>query len=320
MPTAYLSPSQLQDLTNVSSNAPGSGDNGKALVWNWNSTTGTGQWQAQQVAYSNLSGAPALPIPVANGGTGTQTGSITGTGALTFAAGGTNQNLNLVPSGTGLVTFDSCSLGQDPSSPGALEQLGVPRPKMLVKSNQQMYIEYFTASNNPVDSPVFLLFRSRGNVINFDTVSDGDRLGLIGCLPIGIESNQPALGNQLTGFLINVDGPVTARNPPTRMSFIGTNSAGGAVDFARFNSTRVQIPQGTQSDSTTTGALQVSGGTGITGNLNVGGTINGLGAVQPGGPASATAAGTAGQVRWDDNYIYVCTATNTWKRVAISTW
>tara|TARA_Y100000401_G_scaffold32765_2_gene24168 strand:+ start:1489 stop:2586 length:1098 start_codon:yes stop_codon:yes gene_type:complete len=37
-------------------------------------------------------------------------------------------------------------------------------------------------------------------------------------------------------------------------------------------------------------------------------------------PASATAAGTAGEVAWDANYIYVCIATNTWKRVAISTW
>lgn len=37
-------------------------------------------------------------------------------------------------------------------------------------------------------------------------------------------------------------------------------------------------------------------------------------------PASATATGTAGEVAWDANYIYVCTATDTWKRVAISTW
>lgn len=37
-------------------------------------------------------------------------------------------------------------------------------------------------------------------------------------------------------------------------------------------------------------------------------------------PASASATGTAGEVAWDANYIYVCTATNTWKRVAISTW
>lgn len=37
-------------------------------------------------------------------------------------------------------------------------------------------------------------------------------------------------------------------------------------------------------------------------------------------PASAAAAGVAGTVVWDANYIYVCTATNTWKRVAIATW
>jgi hypothetical protein len=37
-------------------------------------------------------------------------------------------------------------------------------------------------------------------------------------------------------------------------------------------------------------------------------------------PASATATGTTGEIAWDANYIYVCTATNTWKRVAISTW
>ena len=37
-------------------------------------------------------------------------------------------------------------------------------------------------------------------------------------------------------------------------------------------------------------------------------------------PASASATGTAGTIAWDTSYIYVCTATNTWKRVAISTW
>ena len=37
-------------------------------------------------------------------------------------------------------------------------------------------------------------------------------------------------------------------------------------------------------------------------------------------PASATAAGTAGQIAWDANYVYVCTATNTWKRSALTTW
>jgi hypothetical protein len=37
-------------------------------------------------------------------------------------------------------------------------------------------------------------------------------------------------------------------------------------------------------------------------------------------PSSATDTGTTGQIAWDSDYIYVCVATNTWKRVAISTW
>ena len=37
-------------------------------------------------------------------------------------------------------------------------------------------------------------------------------------------------------------------------------------------------------------------------------------------PASASAAGDQGQICWDANYVYVCVATNTWKRAALSTW
>lgn len=37
-------------------------------------------------------------------------------------------------------------------------------------------------------------------------------------------------------------------------------------------------------------------------------------------PASATAAGTLGDIRVTDTYIYVCTATNTWKRSPLTTW
>jgi len=37
-------------------------------------------------------------------------------------------------------------------------------------------------------------------------------------------------------------------------------------------------------------------------------------------PASASATGTVGTIAWDTGYIYVCTATDTWERVAIATW
>lgn len=37
-------------------------------------------------------------------------------------------------------------------------------------------------------------------------------------------------------------------------------------------------------------------------------------------PASATAAGNQGEIAWDASYVYVCTATNTWKRAALASW
>lgn len=49
----------------------------------------------------NASNITTGTLSVTNGGTGTTNGSITGSGALTFAAGGSNQNVTLSPSGTG---------------------------------------------------------------------------------------------------------------------------------------------------------------------------------------------------------------------------
>jgi hypothetical protein len=37
-------------------------------------------------------------------------------------------------------------------------------------------------------------------------------------------------------------------------------------------------------------------------------------------PASAGATGATGTIAWDANFIYICVAPNTWKRVAIATW
>ena len=37
-------------------------------------------------------------------------------------------------------------------------------------------------------------------------------------------------------------------------------------------------------------------------------------------PASAAATGTTGTIAWDTGYIYICTASNTWKRATLATW
>lgn len=42
--------------------------------------------------------------------------------------------------------------------------------------------------------------------------------------------------------------------------------------------------------------------------------------ILPKTPASASATGSEGDICWNSSYIYVCVATNTWKRVPITTW
>jgi hypothetical protein len=37
-------------------------------------------------------------------------------------------------------------------------------------------------------------------------------------------------------------------------------------------------------------------------------------------PSTSSSTGVIGQICWDSGYIYVCTAANTWKRAALTTW
>jgi len=37
-------------------------------------------------------------------------------------------------------------------------------------------------------------------------------------------------------------------------------------------------------------------------------------------PATASSTGSAGDIRYDSGYVYVCVATDTWKRAALTTW
>lgn len=74
-----------------------------------------------------------------------------------------------------------------------------------------------------------------------------------------------------------------------------------------------------------TGAAGNAGGTitaatfvgALTGNAS---TATAFSTAASGTPASATAACTTGAVKFDASYVYVCHATNTWKRAAVATW
>ena len=67
-----------------------------------------------------------------------------------------------------------------------------------------------------------------------------------------------------------------------------------------------------------TGLLAVSSGANITGLLDIKNDIVRLQLTKT--PTSASDTGTTGDICWDASYVYVCIATDTWKRAGISTW
>jgi len=65
--------------------------------------------------------------------------------------------------------------------------------------------------------------------------------------------------------------------------------------------------------------VQASGNGAITLNGSTTATDYRVAALQT-APASATATGATGEIRYTSDYIYICVATNTWKRSPLSTW
>lgn len=113
------------------------------------------------------------------------------------------------------------------------------------------------------------------------------------------------------------------------MSVTGTSSFEGNVTINVLNVTGSTIfsdsitgQSGTFNDITITGTTTISGNTEIGGNVRISNDlIYPTPSVVPslsGGSYGTT--GTTGTISWDSDYIYVCVATNTWKRAQLSTW
>ncbi len=50
------------------------------------------------------------------------------------------------------------------------------------------------------------------------------------------------------------------------------------------------------------------------------GTLTSLQVAAAAAPSAASDPGNIGEIAWDTGYVYICTASNTWERVAIATW
>jgi hypothetical protein len=152
---------------------------------------------------------------------------------------------------------------------------------------------------NDVGGQNIRIAKSRGASIGTQgIVTSGDTIGTI-----GFDADDGAQFIPAAAILGSVDGTPGINDMPGRLTFWTTPDASAALVE------RMRI----QSD----GKVGI-GTTAPTTLLDVNSDAIRVRTAKT--PATAGAAGDAGTIAWDASYIYVCTATNTWKRAAIATW
>jgi len=130
-------------------------------------------------------------------------------------------------------------------------------------------------------------------------------------------------GNTLTR---DGQGQPSANLPMNGFKHTGATVASASGEYVVYQQITSGLLNATFIDLAATGNLTVTGNVSVSGSLTttlsvVGPTVvaNAVIIIAGHAPATASSAGTAGTMAWDTSYFYVCTATNTWKRVAIAT-
>lgn len=211
------------------------------------------------------------------------------------------------------ISFDTVNVDADPTE-GELTwdaaektlSLGLNGGDVILQIGQEMH--YRVRNNTGVQIP-------NGTVVRFSGV-----LGASGILTVA-----PALANGAypSNYIIGVatedipngeDGLVTAfgkvRNVDTSAFAVGDVLYASPTVAGGFTTTMPSPPNNIVSVA----AVLSSGNNGI---LFVRPHVEDI---WQSAPASATATGRKGDRAFDANYFYVCVDTNTWKRVALSTW
>ena len=158
---------------------------------------------------------------------------------------------------------------------------------------------------------------------------------------IGVASNVLRIGGGTSGGSLDDDsqnqlltwdvGDITANVPVTvgdgsTFSALTINSASGADGILYYTDGTGNIVWSVGKDNSAGDAYTISASSALGTNNIIQATSSAITASVPviladtSVPASAAASGTAGQVAWDSSYFYVCVATDTWKRTALSTW
>jgi len=174
-----------------------------------------------------------------------------------------------------------------------LQSTSAPRP--------QMFYRYATNGGAYTD---LMSFGLNVNALPFIQLGGNGVYGASGTLTIQAASSVTAGLGTNSAFIVSGGTGVWRINPD-----LGTMTMGGTTSsfpLVKRNGTAINFRLADDSaDCAITAAAA---------------TFSGDVVVPTKTPADAGAAGVTGNIAWDSSYVYVCTATNTWKRVAIATW
>lgn len=155
---------------------------------------------------------------------------------------------------------------------------------------------------------------------NASSGTAGDVISFTQAMTLGASGNLKAIGSPTFGpdsagaltqtTILNLRGGQTAGDSYIRFSQDGVAHKA----YSGWNNSASQYQIGNGGTIGTDVALAID----TNGNLIL--PIGDLIITAPTTPASASATGTVGTIAWDSSYMYVCVATDTWKRAAIATW
>jgi hypothetical protein len=154
------------------------------------------------------------------------------------------------------------------------------------------------ADASSFNSPTLTFSRAKGSLSSKSIVAMGDEL-----LAIEAKGYDSGSYRKAAGIYMSVDGTPGASDMPGRIEFATT------PDGSTTPAERMRIEENGYIGIGTNAPSKV---------LDINSDSIRVRTAKT--PASSTAACDQGEIAWDANYIYVCRATNTWMRAAISTW
>jgi hypothetical protein len=119
--------------------------------------------------------------------------------------------------------------------------------------------------------------------------------------------------NSDTGWVLTSDGPIDLGVTSLSFTKFGTTLSGD-VKTELLSTSPINLSYDSQADTLTVSIDSAPTFTGLDVDSNIIRIRNSK------TPASSTDTGTAGQICWDSSFLYICIATNTWRRIVHSTW